>query len=222
MCPRPCRQDLLRFMPTSDLPTRLMEPPKEMPDADRRNRVWAFIERAPSLPRGGARVGEATAAVTPWPHQVQVFERLYSQWPPKLLIADEVGLGKTIEAGLLLRQAWLAGRAKRILILAPKAVLKQWQIELREKFNLNWPVYDSAAGKLSWYPSPAMREGHERLVNRQEWHREPVVIASSQLMRRDDRSGQLLEDAEPWDLIVLDEAHHARRQSPAEPTVRST
>lgn len=215
--PEAVRQDMLRFMPTSDLPTRLMEPPKEMSDADRRNRVWAFIERAPSLPKGGARVGEATAAVTPWPHQAQVFERLYSQWPPKLLIADEVGLGKTIEAGMLLRQAWLAGRAKRILILAPKAVLKQWQIELREKFNLNWPVYDSVAGKLLWYPSPAMHGRHERLVNRQDWHREPVVIASSQLMRRDDRSSQLLEDAEPWDLVVLDEAHHARRQSPGNP-----
>ena len=215
--PEAVRQDLLRFMPTTDLPTRLMELPERMSDADRRNRVWALIERAPSLPRGGARVGEATAAVTPWPHQVQVFERLYSQWPPKLLIADEVGLGKTIEAGLLLRQAWLAGRAKRILILAPKAVLKQWQIELREKFNLNWPVYDSAAGKLLWYPSPAMRGRHECLVNRQDWHREPVVIASSQLMRRDDRLGQLLEDAEPWDLVVLDEAHHARRQSPGNP-----
>ena len=210
--PEAVRRDLLRFMPTSDLPTRLIEPPK-----DRRSRVWAFIKRAPSLPKGGAQVGEATAAVTPWPHQVQVFERLYSQWPPKLLIADEVGLGKTIEAGLLLRQAWLAGRAKRILILAPKAVLKQWQIELREKFNLNWPVYDSAAGKLLWYPSPAMRGRHERLVNRRDWHREPVVIASSQLMRRDDRAGQLLEDAEPWDLVVLDEAHHARRQSPGNP-----
>ena len=68
-------------------------------------------------------------------------------WPPKLLIADEVGLGKTIEAGLLLRQAWLAGRAKRILILAPKAVLTQWQIELREKFNLNWPIYDGSASR---------------------------------------------------------------------------
>ena len=50
--------------------------------------------------------------------------------------ANAVGLGQTIQAVLLLRQAWLAGRAKRILILAPKAVLKQWQIELREKFNL--------------------------------------------------------------------------------------
>ena len=116
---------------------------------------------------------------------------------------------------MLLRQAWLAGRAARILILAPKAVLRQWQIELREKFNLNWPIYDGR--KLSWHPSPARRERHEREVDREDWHKEPVVIASSHLMRRRDRATSLLEDADPWDLIVLDEAHHARRRAAGSP-----
>lgn len=69
---------------------------------------------------------------------------MYNNWPPQLLIADEVGLGKTIQAGLILRQAWLPRRAKRILVMAPKAILRQWQIELREKFNLNWPIYDGS------------------------------------------------------------------------------
>ena len=64
---------------------------------------------------------------------------MYDTWPPKLLIADEVGLGKTVQAGMLLRQAWLSGKARRILILAPKAVLRQWQIELREKFQPQCP-----------------------------------------------------------------------------------
>ena len=161
-------------------------------------------------PEGGALVGEATAAVTPWPHQVRAFEKLYGRWPSKLLIADEVGLGKTIQAGMLLRQAWLSGRAKRILIMAPKAVLGQWQIELREKFNLNWPIYDGR--RLVRFPSPALRGQHEREVARSEWHREPVVITSSHLMRRRDRADALLDEAEPWDLVVLDEAHHARRR----------
>ena len=176
--------------------------------------MWTFIQQAPSLPGGGARVGEATAAVEPWPHQLRAFERLYEPWPPKLLIADEVGLGKTIQAGLLLRQAWLAGRAKRILVLAPKAVLKQWQIELHEKFNLNWPVYDGR--KLRRYPSRALRGHNEHEVSPRRWHEEPVVITSSQLMRRQDRAAVLL-DAQPWDLIVLDEAHHARRRAAGSP-----
>ena len=112
---------------------------------------------------------------------------------------------------MLLRQALLSGRAKRILILAPKAVLGQWQIELREKFNLNWPIYGGR--KLVRYPSPALRGNHEREVDRNEWCGELAVIASSQLMRRQDRALALLEQAEPWDLVVLDEAHHARRRA---------
>ena len=186
--PEAVRRDLLRFLPESDRPARLRQsekgptPPSPVrpggpaPDAgdspaedvapppvDLRRRVWTFICRAPALPDVGARVGEATAAVVPWPHQVRAFERLYSHWPPRLLIADEVGLGKTIQAGLLLRQAWLAGRAGRILILAPKAVLRQWQIELREKFNLNWPIYDGR--QLIWHASPALRGCDRRAVD---------------------------------------------------------
>lgn len=222
--PTAIRQDLLRFLPKHDRPARLKnkipqpvtpkpkpEEPTAEPTQDLRWLVWGFIRLAPSLPNGGERVGEATAAVEPWPHQIRAFHRLYDHWPPKLLIADEVGLGKTIQAGLLLRQAWLAGRARRILILAPKAVLRQWQIELREKFNLNWPIYDGQ--NLIWYPSPALRGREIKPVGREAWHQEPIVIASSHLMRRRDRVPELLEQAAPWDLIVLDEAHHARRKA---------
>ncbi|MEQ1897462.1 MAG: helicase-related protein [Vicinamibacterales bacterium] len=226
--PTAVRDGLLQFLPSEGiLPARLTELPPVSPDAvpprpaaieapvvtevsALRDEVWQTIAQAPRWPKGGEWIGEATSIVTPWPHQVRAFERLYRTWPPKLLVADEVGLGKTIEAGLLLRQAVLAGQAKRVLVLAPKAVLTQWQIELREKFNLNWPIYDGNA--LSWYECRAL-EGHtSRNVSRAEWHREPFVITSSQLMRRTDRVAELTDAAEPWDLVVLDEAHHARRK----------
>ena len=223
--PAALKADLMRFLPADDRPARMRElppgpapttqvpaepEPQQLSTPELRRLLWGFIKHAPALPNGGERIGEATAAVTPWPHQIRAFQRMYDNWPPKLLIADEVGLGKTIEAGLLLRQAWLAGKAKRILILAPKAVLRQWQIELREKFNLNWPIYDGK--RLVWYPSPAMR-GHDwQFVESDKWHAQPFVIASSQLMRRESRADQLLK-AEPWDIVVLDEAHHARRRS---------
>jgi SNF2 family DNA or RNA helicase len=221
--PTAIQDDLLRFMPQDDKPARLKErerPPAPLepasepetmaPPFDLRRAVWDFIAVAPTLAYGGARVGEVTSAVTPWPHQVRAFHRLYDNWPPKLLIADEVGLGKTVQAGLLVRQAWLARRARRILILAPKAICRQWQIELREKFNLNWPIYDGQ--KLTWYPSPAINGRHERPVPRDKWHHEPAVIVSSHLVRRADRQQELLDVAELWDLVILDEAHHARRR----------
>lgn len=175
--------------------------------------IWRMIQTGAAIPGEGDYIGAATCAITPYPHQINAFQRLYQNWPPKLLIADEVGLGKTIEAGLLIRQAWLAGKAKRILILAPKAVLTQWQIELREKFNLNIPIYDGKT--LTWYDCPALRVLGKPIikpVSRQEWHQEPIVITSSHLMRRADRARELINEADPYDLIFLDEAHHARRQ----------
>ncbi len=172
------------------------------------NEIWTCIRTSPALSPHGDSVGEATAAVDPWPHQVRAFARMYTHWPPRLLIADEVGLGKTIQAGMLIRQAWLAGRARRILILAPKAVLQQWQLELREKFNLNVPIYDD--GELRWSPSPMTAGRQTKKVAFSDWHKEPLVIASSHLMRRRERREQILNEAKAWDLVVLDEAHHAR------------
>lgn len=223
--PAAIRNELLKFLPKDDNPPRRLayssagplpgpfEPEPDKPEIpsveDPRKTVWTYIHAAPNLPDGGERVGEATCAITPWPHQVRAFHRMYDNWPPRLLIADEVGLGKTIQAGLLIRQACLAGRAKRVLVLAPKAVLSQWQIEMREKFNFNWPVYDGR--KFMWYPSRALEGATVRQVEKDKWHEEPFVLASSHLMRRRDRARALLETADPWDLIVLDEAHHARR-----------
>ncbi|MBI2568724.1 MAG: DEAD/DEAH box helicase family protein [Candidatus Schekmanbacteria bacterium] len=225
--PDAARDQLLRFLPESDrLPGRLQDaaagetpdeepapaadPPPEPAPVDIRRLLWGWITHAAAFANGGERVGEATSAVAPWPHQIRAFHRMYDRWPPRCLVADEVGLGKTIQASMVLRQAWLSGRARRILILAPKAVLIQWQIELREKFNLNWPIYDG--GALRWYPCPALDGRAERQVSRSEWHREPCVLAGSQLMRRAERRKELLEQADPWDLIILDEAHHARRR----------
>lgn len=240
--PEAVRDDLLRFLPKDDRPARLKKvaqpapplavtPPAEtdsqsdsaedepQPPAHPQERsaeetarfqaVWAFIQEAARQEPDGMWVGAQTSAVDPWPHQLRAFERLWTSWPPRLLIADEVGLGKTIQAGLLLRQAWLSGRAKRILVMAPKSVLTQWQRELREKFNLHWPIYDG--GKLIWPESPAWVGRQERPVSRAEWLKEPVVLVSSHLVRRTDRAADLLQ-AEPWDLVILDEAHHARRK----------
>ena len=222
--PEAVRENLLKFAPRAGLPKRLkpdrdpLAPKVKEPDENvkwLRERVWSFIRKAPSLTPNGETVGEATAPITPWPHQIRAFERMYHDWPPKLLIADEVGLGKTIQAGMVLRQAWLSGRARRILIVVPAAVMRQWQIELYEKFNLNWPIYEG--GKLRWYSPNPERPPRTRTVKAGRWHLEDVVIASSHLMRRRERQEIVFEEARKWDLVVLDEAHHARRRGAGGP-----
>ena len=185
---------------------------KLLPDEVRRI-VWGYIRHAARL-KNGVRVGEATSTVSPWPHQTRTFKRMLDAWPCRLLLSDEVGLGKTISAGLLIRQAWLAGLARRILVLAPKAVLIQWQNELYEKFNLDVPIYDGQ--KLVHRASYGRQGPRERKADPGGWHREPFVLCSSHLMRRRERAVELLK-ADMWDLIVLDEAHHARRKSAGTP-----
>ncbi len=98
--------------------------------------------------------------------------------------------------------------------MVPASVLSQWQNELYEKFNLNVPIYDGQ--KLLWRKTHGGVGPKERKVARAEWHKEPLVLCSSHLMRRRDRAGELIQ-AEDWDLMVLDEAHHARRRSPGSP-----
>jgi len=214
--PEAARRKLLDFLPkedrasTSPFLKKSAAPPEDhklLPD-EYRQTVWTFIGEAARL-SNGLRAGEMTSGVTPWQHQIRTYTRFIREWPCRLLIADEVGLGKTVSAGLILRQAMLAGLAKRTLILTPKSVQVQWQNELYEKFNLNVPIYDG--GALCWKPVHGMRGPVERPVARDGWQTEPIVLASSFLMRRSDRQRELLE-ATDWDFIVLDEAHHARRR----------
>ena len=172
--------------------------------ADQREKIiFQFLRDAPHLIQSGS-LGAATAAVIAWPHQTRVADAVIQRFPDRAMLCDEVGLGKTIETGLVLRQLILSGFVKRCLILAPKSVLRQWQEELYEKFALRVPRYD---GKNFWglYGQPIdSQEGNP-------WNSYPVLLAGSQLAKRADRRQQILS-ANHWDLLIVDEAHHARRK----------
>ena len=198
--PEAVRQKLLKHAPPNGrIPVRLAKRYIE-PES-----IWSFIHNSHKL-ENGSMVGLATAPVIPWPHQVQVFRRIYSGGPARLLISDEVGLGKTIQAGLFLRQMWLEGMRK-ILVLAPAALIHQWQRELREKLNLDWPIYDGKS--LVWQKT--------RVEDRKKpysWLCGPVIV-SSQLARMDGRMRDITSTK--WDVVVLDEAHYARQTEPNNP-----
>jgi len=121
------------------------------------------------------------------------------------MLCDEVGLGKTIEAGFPLRALLLPGRVRRVLLLVPRNLINQWRQELREKFNL-WAWWYDARD----YVDPLERKQPAPKDN--PWNADyPLIIASAQLARSRGRMEQLLA-AREWDLVVLDEAHHARRR----------
>ena len=208
--PAVLRDRLLTFAPTSAPPSR---DPEEPPDYGDPARVARFLLAAPTLASGDG-LAEATSGVTLFPHQRQVAERLAGEYPRSWLVADEVGLGKTISAGVALRRLLLSGDVKRALILAPASVCRQWQDELFEKFGLWVDRYDNGAW---WGALPGdedrLRTGDNPFAGRD------VLIVSSHLARRQQQQDQLLA-AGPWDLVIVDEAHHARRQGTADPTRR--
>lgn len=179
------------------------QPDQPEPVEVQRRLLVQFVRDAPYLIEAG-QLGAATSAVEPTPHQRRVVDTIISRFPERFLIADEVGLGKTIEAGLAIRQLLISGRVQRCLIMTPYSVMRQWQEELYEKLALEVPRYD---GDRFW--GVYDRELPRRDGNPFDAY--PVLLASSQLVKRQDRQDVLLE-AQPWDLVVADEAHHARRR----------
>lgn len=212
--PEAARQSLLRYAPSS-APTRdpLERAPRPVgervtkmvlaPARQEEQVICQFLRDAPQLV-GASGLGAATCALVPWPHQQSVARRVVESFPSRYLLADEVGLGKTIEAGLVLRQLLLSGVVRRALILAPKSVLRQWQEELYEKFALNVPIYDGAVFRDVWSEQHAP-------ATLNPWDGVDLALASSQLVKRRERWETLIE-ARPWDLVIVDEAHHARRR----------
>jgi ERCC4-related helicase len=132
------------------------------------------------------------------PHQLWVCHKVLRELPARWLIADDVGLGKTIEAGLILRALIHRGLAERILIICPASLTWQWQARLGEMFDIRAGIYNREAdsGRYSFF------ETNQR------------VIASLQTIRRESESADetrwldRLLQAPPWDVVIVDEAHH--------------
>lgn len=127
------------------------------------------------------------------PHQLWVCRKVLERWPTRWLVADDVGLGKTVEAGLVLTPLLASGRVQRLLVLAPASLVDQWQQRMREMFDI----------RLARYTGEADKPGYDF------WGTNPMVVASAQTLRSDhkERRKRLLE-APSWDLVVADEAHH--------------
>ena len=172
---------------------------------------FAVLKDAPKMP-GGIYIGMYSAPVEPWPHQEIVSRRLIEGWPYSYMMCDEVGLGKTIEAALAIRSLILSGRAKRVLIVAPKSLTDQWHRELASKAMLPFcktRVKPGQSGKLE----------HEQIYPKNgefiddDMYSPPLNIISSGLVSRKERQ-KMMDLAAECDVILVDEAHYARRSNP--------
>jgi len=172
---------------------------------------FALLRDAPKLP-GGRYVGMYTAPVEPWPHQEIVARRLIETWPYNYLLCDEVGLGKTIEAGLAFRSLTLSGLAKRILVAAPASLTEQWQRQLASKLLLSFGRFIPGPAEKHSYIFPDTTEFKGLKV-----YEPDLLIVSTGIVTREERKKNI-ETAKQFDIVLLDEAHSARRQNPTRGT----
>jgi len=152
--------------------------------------MQANMQTSPLRGLVGSRVGLI-------PHQLYIAHEVGQRFAPRVLLADEVGLGKTIEAGLIIHQQLKTGRSERILILVPDSLQYQWMIEMRRRFNLEFSLFDLAR-------TASIKE-HDPDLN--PFLTEQRIIASVDLMvDHEDLREQAIEAG--FDLLVVDEAHH--------------
>ncbi len=155
-------------------------------------RLWLAVE-AEQIPLMESAAALTSAKVDLLPHQVVLVHRIANAHPKRFLIADEVGLGKTIEAALILRELASRGELRRAIMIVPAGLVDNWRNELNEVFKLDFEVFGSE-GDVTDRKSNAFAK-HNRL------------IVSIDTLKRPARVRKLLA-APMWDLAVFDEAHH--------------
>lgn len=148
-------------------------------------------EHMHTLQQSGLRglLGTRTALL---PHQLYVANEIGKRHAPRVLLADEVGLGKTIEAGMILHRQLLSGDSRRVMIMVPESLQFQWLVEMRRRFNLPFAIFDESR----------LLECDEGINPFEE---EQLVLCATALFR-DGNARALALDAE-WDMLIVDEVH---------------
>ncbi|SEF71102.1 RNA polymerase-associated protein RapA [Vibrio hangzhouensis] len=129
------------------------------------------------------------------PHQLFIAHEVGRRYAPRVLLADEVGLGKTIEAGMIIHQQVLSGRAQRVLIVVPETLQHQWLVEMMRRFNLHFSIFDEERC------IEAFAEADNPFDTQQ------LVLCSLDFLRKSRKRFEQALEGE-WDLLVVDEAHH--------------
>ncbi len=143
------------------------------------------------------------------PHQIYIAREVASRHAPRVLLADEVGLGKTIEAGMIVHQQLVTGRASRVLIVVPEALLHQWLVEMLRRFNLRFTILDEARclalGSVSADFDDEDDADPQDDIN--PFESAQLVLCGENFLADDAERAEQARQA-GWDLLVVDEAHH--------------
>ncbi|MGE3801478.1 MAG: helicase-related protein [Candidatus Kapaibacterium sp.] len=176
--------------------------PKERLLAGQVSNLKTYNLRAEALDRwsrilGSSVRGYVGGRIDLIPHQLSIAVEVCSRLTPRVLLADEVGLGKTIEAGLILHRLHLTGRANRILIIVPEPLVHQWFVEMLRRFNLSFSILDEGRCQAIEENQPEVNPFLEHQL---------VLCGVDLLTAEPRRTLQALEGE--WDLMIVDEAHH--------------
>lgn len=137
------------------------------------------------------------------PHQLHIASEVANRFAPRVMLADEVGMGKTIEAGMILHQQLLTARASRVLILLPESLIHQWLVEMLRRFNLHFSVFD----KERCDEFDELDEFDQPRDNINPFNSEQLILCSLDFLSREPKRQQQVIEA-GFDLLVVDEAHH--------------
>ena len=151
--------------------------------------TWQRVQRLQQSPVRGL-MGTRAALL---PHQLYIAHEAASRPAPRVMLADEVGLGKTIEAGLILQHRLINGLSNRVLIIVPESLLHQWLVEMLRRFNLHFSIFDQERCNETHTENPFLAE--------------QLILCSLDFFQEHPERQQQALDAE-WDMVVVDEAHH--------------
>ncbi|MDO9766762.1 RNA polymerase-associated protein RapA [Glaesserella parasuis] len=136
------------------------------------------------------------------PHQLHIAKEVGQRLSPRVLLADEVGLGKTIEAGMILQQQLFSGRVDRVLVLVPESLQHQWLVEMLRRFSLNFSLFDEER-----CADFTKKDEDNNDISENPFETEALVIASINWLSANPQRAKQVLDAD-WDMLIVDEAHH--------------
>ena len=167
-----------------------------------RYETWQRLEQHAQSPVKGLLGGRAALI----PHQIFIAHEASNRAAPRIMLADEVGLGKTIEAGLILHHRLINGLSKRILIIVPESLLHQWLVEMLRRFNLHFSIFDELRC-LSELGDNGFDEEEDVYNQANPFLSEQFVLCSQSFFSDyPNRQEQALDAG--WDMVIVDEAHH--------------